>query len=62
MSSPMQPLMRFGHRPHVIDRRRYGTPYFGLYWAGRRFAKPGLYLLALQRQWRLVPVRLKGSS
>lgn len=57
----MRPLVRLGHRPHTIDRRRYGAPYFGLYWAGQRFTKPGLYLVMIQRQWRLLPGHRRGT-
>lgn len=57
-SAPMRRLLAIGHRPHSIDRRKYGQPYVALYWANRRdFTHPGLHAWLWSRNVRLVPVR-----
>lgn len=55
-SAPMRTLVELGHRPHSIDRKKYGQPRVALYYARRRrFTHPGLYLWAFSRHWRLFP-------
>lgn len=59
MSSPMRPLMKLGHRPHPIDTKRYGQPRLALYWAGRHFTRPGLWIWTGKHNRRIVPTLRK---
>lgn len=45
--SPMNTIFQIGKHPNVK---------FGLYWAGKRFVKSGLYMWFQMRQWRIVPL------
>lgn len=36
-------LLVIGREPHPIARK-YGTPIFAIYWAGRRFLRKGLHV------------------
>lgn len=57
MSSPMRPLVKVGHRPHPLDRKRYGQPHVALYYANRSlFTKPGLYAWLWRRHVRVLPL------
>lgn len=57
--SPMKCLVRFGHKPHNIDRKKYGQPIVALYWANRTvFSEPGLYLWTGVNR-RIVPFKKK---
>lgn len=53
----MQPLVKIGHRPHAVNRRKYGQPYVALYWANRKvFSYPGLHLWMWKRNFRILPI------
>lgn len=63
MSSPMQPLVKIGHRPHLIDRKKYGQPRLAVYWADRsHFVKPGVWLWVFGRNVRILAVRRKEQT
>lgn len=61
MSSPMKPLIQIGHRPHAIDRTRYGQPRIALYWAGAQFVYRGLVLWTGRRNVRLLALNRFGD-
>jgi len=56
-SAQMRLLARAGHAPHPLDRRRYGGAIVALYYAAPgAFLRPGIYLWALGRHWRILPL------
>jgi hypothetical protein len=57
-ASPMKRLAAVGHKPHPLDRKKYGQPYFALYWASprHRFTAPGLYVWTGKRNVRVIPM------
>ena len=54
----MRPILRLGHRPHPIDRKKYGQPRFALYWASPHepFLYPGLHAWTGKRNVRVIPM------
>lgn len=61
-SSPMKPLIKFGRKPHPIDRRKYGQPRVALFYANRdHFAEPGLVLWTGARNIRVLPLPRRAA-
>lgn len=54
---PMRTLLRVGHQPHPIDRKKYGQPRFALYWANPvGFVHPGLHVWTGSRNHWVFPL------
>lgn len=53
----MRVLLAIGHRPHNINRKKYGAPYVAVYFANRRvFTRPGIYVSVMDKQARIIPL------
>ena len=57
VGQPMTLLVRFGRKPHPVDRKKYGAPRVALFWAERgTFTAPGLHLWTGSRHVRILPL------
>lgn len=62
-SAPMKTLIKIGHRPHSIDRKKYGQPYVSVSYANRKiFSHPGLYVWIVKKQFRVLPLPKRGRA